>query len=505
MKNNQLLKDSSHDKTRLVTFLGITILFVLLVSACQSSTPVVTAELSVMTEEPGLPTEQQAGPTDEPLSQDIITPSVTVEDQAIQNGTVTIKSIVSDGAGWLVVHAQADGKPGAVLGYSLVNDGENGNVVVEIDEAGATETLYAMLHSDAGEIGVFEFPEGPDGPVTVDGSVITPPFRIAAHAAVPGDELLNLGSSEELGSFLTDARGMTLYLFTVDGPGKSNCYEQCAVNWPPFLLDEGQQLTAGEGITGDLGSTSRDDGGEQVTYNGFPIYYWLNDEEPGDTTGHGVGSVWAVVSPGVMGYQIDPDQSNVSYEVGETFLNQDNRFNAAVGVTRQVEGKVILDMANPLSAWVAPITVDISQFVSDSERRDNALRSDFLESSRYPLATFDPTSIEGLPETYRAGEEITFQISGDLTVRDVTNPATFEATVSFENGVLSGNAIAVILMSDYGVGPISIFGILETEDEVQISFDFIALEQTSPTIGLQDTNSNSNDNSDDSNSYDNGD
>ena len=174
--------------------------------------------------------------------------------------------------------------------------------------------------------------------------------------------------------------------------------------------------------------------------------------------------------------------------------------------------KIILDMANPLSSWVAPIVVDISKFVSDSDRRDNALRDDFLNSSQYPLATFVPKSIEGLPETYSEGDQITIQISGDLTVREVTNPATFEATVKYENGVLSGNAVAVILMSDYGIGPISILGILETEDEVQISFDFIALEQVSPSDDSQNTNSNdnandntSNQDDDNSNSNDNGD
>lgn len=110
-------------------------------------------------------------------AQAMTTPSVTVNDQPIVNGTVTIAQVVSDGPGWLVVHAQKDGKPGPVLGHSAVSDGENTNVVVEIDVSGATETLYAMLHADAGIVGTYEFP-GADAPVKVGGKIVTPPFKV---------------------------------------------------------------------------------------------------------------------------------------------------------------------------------------------------------------------------------------------------------------------------------------------------------------------------------------
>ncbi|RME87448.1 MAG: hypothetical protein D6770_09365, partial [Anaerolineae bacterium] len=59
-----------------------------------------------------------------------MTPSVTVMDQDIVNGTVTVAEVVSNGPGWIVIHAQADGKPGPILGYAPVADGVNKNVVV---------------------------------------------------------------------------------------------------------------------------------------------------------------------------------------------------------------------------------------------------------------------------------------------------------------------------------------------------------------------------------------
>lgn len=105
------------------------------------------------------------------------TPSVTVSDQADTNDTVTIAKVVSNGPGWLVVHKDANGAPGAVIGYAAVKNGENDNVAVKIDSYSGTPTLYAMLHIDAGKVGVYEFP-GADVPAMVKGAMVTPAFKV---------------------------------------------------------------------------------------------------------------------------------------------------------------------------------------------------------------------------------------------------------------------------------------------------------------------------------------
>jgi hypothetical protein len=110
------------------------------------------------------------------LAQD--TPAVTVVDQPIANGQVTVEQVISAGPGWIVIHAQADGKPGPILGYTQVNDGQNLDVVVDIDATNATQTLYAMLHTDAGTVGTWEFPGGADLPVKAGEVVITPSFQV---------------------------------------------------------------------------------------------------------------------------------------------------------------------------------------------------------------------------------------------------------------------------------------------------------------------------------------
>lgn len=109
------------------------------------------------------------------------TPSVTVENQPIKNGTVTVADVVSDGPGWIVIHRDEGGAPGTVIGYAAVESGDNQNVQVEVDVAQATDTLYAMLHTDAGQQGTYEFP-GADSPVEVDGEVVVQQFIVTGKA-----------------------------------------------------------------------------------------------------------------------------------------------------------------------------------------------------------------------------------------------------------------------------------------------------------------------------------
>jgi len=124
---------------------------------------------------------------------------------------------------------------------------------------------------------------------------IPPPTKPPAAVPVTGGTVVNLGQDDTLGSFLVDDKGMTLYLFTKDTPNTTVCYEKCATAWPP-LLTTGDPA-AGEGVDAALlGTTARTDGTVQVTYNGWPLYYYEKDKAPGDVVGQDVGGVWFVVS-----------------------------------------------------------------------------------------------------------------------------------------------------------------------------------------------------------------
>ena len=117
-----------------------------------------------------------------------------------------------------------------------------------------------------------------------------------SSSSASGPAQLAVGQNASLGSFLMDSKGMTLYLYTKDTPNTSNCYDKCASFWPP-LLTSGAAV-AGNGLDASkLGTTMRKDGTTQVTYNGWPLYYYAKDKQAGDVVGQKVGGVWFVVSP----------------------------------------------------------------------------------------------------------------------------------------------------------------------------------------------------------------
>lgn len=177
---------------------------------------------------------------------------------------------------------------------------------------------------------------------------------------------------------------------------------------------------------------------------------------------------------GMERYVIDPSASQVLYHVGETFIDQNNRFHTAVGTTHGIQGEVLVDRAHPNQSRVGPITVDISQFTSDNSRRDNAIRQHWLESAHYPTAVFTPTSIPGLPAAYVEGRDLPLRIQGTLRVRQMTKPVDFTGTVRLEGNVLSGHATTTILMTDFGFDPPSIFGVLNTENQAQLEIQMTA-------------------------------
>jgi polyisoprenoid-binding protein YceI len=185
-------------------------------------------------------------------------------------------------------------------------------------------------------------------------------------------------------------------------------------------------------------------------------------------------AVPAPTPAGVQRFVIVPAESSVTYRVAETFISEGNRLAVAVGVTTVVRGEIFVDRQRPSNSRIGTVTVDISQFKSDSERRDNAIRTRWLESARFPIAEFAPTAIEGLPETYQEGREVPLQITGNLKIRDVTRPTTFAATVKLDGSVLTVAGSTTIKMTDFGFNPPSILGILRAENEARLEFRFVA-------------------------------
>ncbi|MFN8424310.1 MAG: YceI family protein [Anaerolineae bacterium] len=190
-------------------------------------------------------------------------------------------------------------------------------------------------------------------------------------------------------------------------------------------------------------------------------------------SGQGAASSGAAAGDGARLYRIDPARSEARYEVGETFFDG-NRFVVAVGRTKGVAGEIRVDTANPAASQLGEIVVDISQLTSDKQRRDNFIRRNNLMSSQFPNARFVTRSIDGFPAAPAMDTPLTFKISGDLTVKDVTKPVTWDVTSTLTADALTGSATTKVKMSDYGIGPIEI-PMLATEDDVLLGLDFVAV------------------------------
>lgn len=107
--------------------------------------------------------------------------------------------------------------------------------------------------------------------------------------------------SAALGAYLVGPDGKTLYTYAKDTAGHSACSGGCATAWPPLTVSTGQRPTAGNGVTGTLGTITRADGSTQVTYDGQPLYGWQGDTKAGDVTGDGVNGFAVALVAGSAG------------------------------------------------------------------------------------------------------------------------------------------------------------------------------------------------------------
>lgn len=280
------------------TRLSLIAIIALLVAACGGEDTTQTTEATTTTAAPT--TTTVAATTTEPDGPSTGPADITFESQTSNGESITIASVTLPTDGYVVVHADADGTPGAVIGWSdLLPEGTSTDVTVTFEEPlTETQTVFPMAHIDANGNGEYEFfppDDTTDIPATFeDGSVAVVGGEVTVETGEASAEPGLAVASSDLGDIVTDADGFTLYVFEPDQQGDSTCYDTCEDNWPPLVGD----VSAGDGIDGALiGSSERTDGSLQVTYDGWPLYYFAADTAPGDTNGQLVGDVWFVIGP----------------------------------------------------------------------------------------------------------------------------------------------------------------------------------------------------------------
>jgi polyisoprenoid-binding protein YceI len=172
-----------------------------------------------------------------------------------------------------------------------------------------------------------------------------------------------------------------------------------------------------------------------------------------------------------MRFVLDPQASEARYRVREQ-LARLSFPSDAVGTTTSLSGQIVIRPDGTVVSEESKIVVDLTTLVSDENRRDNFIKNNTLQTNQFSTAEFFVTELRGLPSPLPASGEGSFQIIGDLTVRGVTRPATWDATARYDGTALTGTATTSFTFGDFGMTPPQVFVVLSVDDNIRLELDF---------------------------------
>lgn len=182
----------------------------------------------------------------------------------------------------------------------------------------------------------------------------------------------------------------------------------------------------------------------------------------------------AAAAGGHVIFRLDPSASEARFTISEELRGQPN---IVVGATSQIAGELAVNAGDLSTVQVGVIQINARTFATDSDRRDQAIRNFILETDRYEFITFTPTAVMGLSGSGAPGDTFTFQVAGDLTIRDVTQPVVFAVTASASSPTqLAGTATATINRADFALTIPNVPQVANVEETVTLQFDFVANE-----------------------------
>ena len=167
------------------------------------------------------------------------------------------------------------------------------------------------------------------------------------------------------------------------------------------------------------------------------------------------------------------DGSEAVYRINEQLAGRDLP-NDAVGTTSDIEGQIVFFDDGTVDAERSKITVGVHSLQSDSSRRDSYIQRNSLESNQYPEVTIDVTEIRGLSWPLPTSGEVSFEMIGDLTIRDQTLSVTWETTATFTEVGVEGLAKTVVTFEQYGMTKPRVAIVLSVVDEIRLEIDFVA-------------------------------
>jgi polyisoprenoid-binding protein YceI len=165
--------------------------------------------------------------------------------------------------------------------------------------------------------------------------------------------------------------------------------------------------------------------------------------------------------------------SKALYRINEQLARRDLP-NDAVGTTSDVEGQIVFSDDGTVDAEQSKITVGVRSLRSDSDRRDSYIQRNSLESNQYPEVTIAVTEIRGVSWPLPTSGEVSFEMVGDLTIRDQTRPVTWETTATFTDGAIEGLAKTVVTFEQYEMTKPRVAIVLSVVDEIRLEINFVA-------------------------------
>lgn len=161
------------------------------------------------------------------------------------------------------------------------------------------------------------------------------------------------------------------------------------------------------------------------------------------------------------------------YRVREQFARR-NLPNDAVGETLQVSGAVVFDASGMVQKDRSKITVNLRTLQTDDDDRDDFLRTEALESDRFPLAEFVVQRMPGLPWPLPNAGDVAFQLQGEVMLHGVTSPTAWQVQARFSPKGVMGRALTSFKFEKFNMKRPSAFFLLSVEDNIRLELDFIA-------------------------------
>jgi polyisoprenoid-binding protein YceI len=151
-----------------------------------------------------------------------------------------------------------------------------------------------------------------------------------------------------------------------------------------------------------------------------------------------------------------------------------------IGRGNGIEGTVTVNFDDYTQTMISPIVIDASLLATDNNMRNGQIRRAVLQTNNpdFQYITFTPTAIDGLPASANVGEPFSFNVTGDLAIRTITQPVTFEVTVTpVSESEIQGSASTTIMRADFDLQIPSVPSVADVSEEVVLEFDFVALAQ----------------------------